>query len=162
MAFGEQILAKKNKHSSDVKPAPLSQSIEENHTTTAVTTSKRKRKMLQILDEKPTEKKKKIKLSDDVQMPAKPEGFQINSLPVKQNKNKKEKAKMMRAVQQTTAGSFDVEPVSKKSTSPFTVTTLKYNPALKFSTFKDKAIFNSNVKRESAAELLNRKRKFKK
>lgn len=161
LAFSGTILAKKNQHSSNVKEEPRTEAVKAKNTTatTPAKSSKRKRKMLQILSEEEPAKKKKVHLSDNVQIPAKPEGFLINSQPAKNKKLNKVTPKRIG----TSAGSFEIEPVpAQKAKSPFTVTTLNYNPSLKFNTFKDKAIFNSNVKRESAAELLGRKRKQKK
>lgn len=160
LAFGEMILAKKNQHSSNVKEEPRTEAVKEKKTTTTHKSNKRKRKMLQILSDGPTEKKKIKLTTDSVQISAKPEGFQINSLPTKNKKLKHVTPKRIG----TSAGTFEIGPVSaKKPKSPFTVTTLNYNPSTtKFNTFKDKAIFSSNVKRESADELLSRKRKQKK
>lgn len=173
LAFGELIRAKKHKHSSDVTVAPIAESFEKNTTTTtttAVKSNKRKRKFLQILDKEPREEPiamKKAKRSQDVQISAKPEGFMISSQPVKykkpsKDKNKRPDEKSVRLVEATSAGSFDVEILPKRKASPFMVTTLKYNPALKFNTFKDTATTNSNVKRETSAELLRRNKMQKK
>lgn len=172
MAFGEIILAKKIKHSINVNVEPHDDSIEEKiSTTTAVKRNKKKRKYLQILDKEPREEpipKKKMKRALDEQIPAKPEGFMINSVPVKNNKPNKEKARRLAerekrlVVEQTSAGGFEVEILPKQKPSQFMVTTLKYNPSLKFGTFKDKSMFNSNVQRESSAELLSRKRQQRK
>lgn len=171
LAFGEMILAKKIKHSINVNVEPHDDSIEEAISTTAVKRNKRKRKNLQILDKETREEsipKKKMKRALDEQIPAKPEGFMINSVPVKNNKPNKEKARRLaerakRMVEQTSAGGFEVEILPKQKPSPFTVTTLKYNPSLKFGTFKDKSMFHSNnVQRESSAELLSRKKQQRK
>lgn len=117
--------------------------------------NKRKRKLLQILEEKPT---KKAKFLQEQQLPAKPEGFMIHSKPIAKKKPRKDQ-RDQRKIAPTSAGSFTVEPMVKKPPSPFTVTTFKYNPPVNF---KNKMVFSgSNVQRESAAQLLARNKKQK-
>ncbi|XP_037046680.1 probable serine/threonine-protein kinase kinX isoform X2 [Bradysia coprophila] len=159
--FSETIKARKAQHSIVVTGS--SESTEEERIPSPVKTKKRKPKRLQILNEEPNQTKKKRRVVDTEQMPAKPEGFKANSIPVKSRGNKiKQKPEKDKEEGDTSAGSFTVEPMPKSSATPFVVTTLQYNPAIKFSSFKDKAISNSNVQRVSSAELLNRKKKQKK
>lgn len=164
MKFSETIKAVKNKHSSDAATGqPLNAITEEaEYGAAAAKSSKRKRKpkMLQIFNEEATQKKKRrVDAASDAPLPAKPENFRINLLPAVTNKIKNGKAK--RVIQKTSAGSFEIESLPKTQ-SPFVVTTLQYDRSLKFSSLKEKTLQNSNVKRESAAELLRRKKKQKK
>lgn len=157
LAFSEVILLKKNEHSIAVKEELLNKSTGTGDAAALVKKTGRKRKLLQILDDDAPILKKKTKLAEDLVIPAKPEGFMIHSKPINNKKNRKDRVKPIR-IENTSAGDFTVETLPKKSTSPFTVTTLKYNPPLKFTNFKDKAILNSNVKRETASQLLARKK----
>lgn len=170
LLFSEHIKAEKVKKSVNggIQP-PFDTSTEEE----ASTSKKRKRqpkqpKMLQILNDEPVQTQKKRRVDNGVaepQLPAKPEGFKINSQattkPMKRNKQIK-KIEATQKVQKTSAGSFQVEVVPKKQIGSFEVTTLQYNPSQAFSSSKkEQIIFNSNVKRESADALLRRKKQQK-
>ncbi|KAJ6638217.1 hypothetical protein Bhyg_10950, partial [Pseudolycoriella hygida] len=74
LAFSQVILKEKHKHSKVAE-----ESSQEKVVKTEVKAPAKKRKMLQILEEAPNVKKK-MKLSENVQLPAKPEGFTTNSV----------------------------------------------------------------------------------
>jgi len=160
LAFSETIKANKISHSTEAKNEMPNETKEAKNAITAVKTN-RKRKMLSIIDD--TRVSKKMKSTEPSQVPAKPEGFTIHSKPIQKPKNykiRKDKRKLIRSIENTSAGIFEVSNVPKKP-SPFTVTSLEYNRPFSFSNFKDKAILNSNVKRETAAELLSRQKRQK-